>query len=81
MKKTYSESHEPNGLTFLLLALSVLLIGSSTVAYGQQFSDSFETAPDFGDFRLFSSPNSVTFAGGFTQTQGNPDLYETGGER
>ena len=78
MKKTHSESHGMNGLPFLLLALSVLFIGTSTVAYGQQFSDSFETAPDFGDFTLFSSPNSVTFTGGFTQTQGIPGLYETG---
>ncbi len=77
MKKTYCENHQPKGLQFLLLALFIVLIGSSTVAYGQ-FSDSFETAPDLGDFSLFPSPNSVTFTVGFTQTQGIPGLYHTG---
>jgi hypothetical protein len=77
MKKTYRENHQPKGLQFLTLALFVVLFGSSTVAYGQ-FSDSFETAPNFGNFTLFSSPNSVTFTGGFTQSQGIPSLYVSG---
>jgi len=77
MNKTYRENHRPSGLRFLILALFIVLIGSSTVAYGQ-FSDSFETAPNQGDFTLFSSPNSVTFTGGFTQSQGIPSLYVTG---
>jgi len=77
MIKTYRENHPSNRLPFLLLAL-VVCLGSSTVAHGQ-FSTSFEEdAPNFGDFTLFSSPNSVTFTGGFTQTQGNPSLYKTG---
>ena len=77
MNKTYRENHQPNGLQFLLLAL-VLCIGSSTVAYGQ-FSTSFESdAPNQGDFTLFPTPNSVTFIGGFTQTQFNPSLYHSG---
>jgi len=79
MNKTYRENHQPNGLQFLLLALFIVLIGSSTAAYGQQFPpDSFETAPNFGTFTLFSSPNIVTFTGGFTQSQGIPSLYVTG---
>ncbi|MCH8017398.1 MAG: hypothetical protein IH917_12320, partial [Acidobacteria bacterium] len=77
MKKTHCGNHQPNGLQFLLLALFIVLIGSSTAAYGQ-FSDSFETAPNFGTFTLFSSPNTVTFTGGFTQSQGIPSLYVTG---
>ncbi|MCH6569934.1 MAG: hypothetical protein IH794_07490, partial [Acidobacteria bacterium] len=78
MNKTYRENHRPSGLRFLILALFIVLIGSSTVAYGQ-FSTSFESdAPNFGDFTLFSSPNSVTFTGGFTQTQGNPSQYHSG---
>ncbi len=78
MKKTYFGIHQPDWPKVLLLAIFVALIGSSTVAYGQEFSDSFETAPDFGDFTLFPSPNSVTLTGGFTQTLGIKDLYKTG---
>jgi hypothetical protein len=78
MKKTDCAIHQPGFRKFLLLAVFVALIGFSTAAYGQQFSDSFETAPNFGDFTLFPSPNSVTFTGGFTQTQGIPSLYVTG---
>ena len=78
MKKTYCGMNHANGLRLILLALFVVLIGSSTAAHGQQFSDSFETAPNFGNFTLFPSPNSVTFTGGFTQTQGNPSLYKSG---
>ena len=74
MKKTCRVPKFPK---FLLLALLVALIGSSTVAHGQT-SDSFETAPNFGTFTLFSSPNTVTFTGGFTQSQGIPSLYVTG---
>ena len=78
MNKTYRENHRPSGLRFLILALFIVLIGSSTVAYGQ-FSTSFESdAPNFGDFTLFSSPNSVTFTGGFTQTQNISSLYHSG---
>ena len=65
MIKTYRENHSSNRLPFLLLALLVALIGSSSAAYGQ-FPGDFESAPDFGTFALFSSPNSVTFTGGFT---------------
>ena len=79
MKKIYCGIHQTRGLQFLILALFIVLIGSSTAAYGQQFSpDSFETAPDFGTFSLFPSPNSVTFTGGFTQTQGISSLYHSG---
>ena len=78
MKKTYRENLQSKGLQFLLLALLIVLIGSSTGAHGQQFSDSFESAPDFGTFTLFSSPNLVTFTGGFTQTQGISSLYKSG---
>ena len=78
MKKTYCGIHQTRGLQFLTLALFIVLIGSSTAAHGQQFSDSFETAPDFGTFSLFPSPNSVTFTGGFTQTQGISSLYHSG---
>ncbi len=77
MNKTYRENHQPKGLQFLLLALLVALIGSSTVAHGQEFTN-FQTAPNFGDFTLFPSPNSVTFTGGFTQTQSIPSLYHSG---
>ncbi len=78
MIKTYGETHQPNRVQFLILALFIVLIGSSTAAYGQ-FSTSFEgDAPNFGDFTLFSSPNSVTFTGGFTQTQNQPGLYKSG---
>ncbi len=77
MKKTYCGIHQKRGLQFLILALFIVLIGSSTAAYGQ-FSDSFETAPDFGTFTRFTSPNSVTFTGGFTQTQGISSLYKSG---
>ncbi len=78
MNKTYRENHQTNGLQFLLLALFIVLIGSSTVAYGQDFFSNFQTAPNQGDFTLFSSPNSVTFTGGFTQSQVFPSLYVTG---
>ena len=77
MIKTYRENHPSNRLPFLLLAL-VVCLGSSTVAHGQISTSFEEDAPNFGDFTLFSSPNSVTFTGGFTQTQGNPSLYKTG---
>ena len=78
MKKTYGAIHQPDWLKFLPLAIFLVLIGSSTAAYGQ-FSTSFEEdAPNFGNFTLFPSPNSVTFTGGFTQTQGNPSLYKSG---
>ena len=79
MKNTYPGVNQPNWLKFIFCAILVVLIGSSTAAYGQQFFDSFETAPDMGDFTLFSSPNSVTFTGGFTQTQGQPSLYRNNG--
>ena len=73
MKATYQHSW-----LWFLVAIFMVLIGSSTAAYGQ-FSTSFEgDAPNFGDFTLFSSPNSVTFTGGFTQTQGDPSLYTSG---
>jgi len=78
MNKTYRENHRPSGIRFLILALFFVLIGFSTVAYGQ-FSTSFESdAPNQGDFTLFPTPNSVTFTGGFTQTQFNPSLYHSG---
>ena len=47
MKKTGGGIHQPDVLKYLLLAIFVALIGSSTAAYGQEFSDSFETTPDF----------------------------------
>jgi len=79
MIRTYRDNHLSNRVQFLLFAFLILLIGSSTVAYGQQFFTSFEgDAPNFGDFTLFPSPNSVTFTGGFTQTQGNRSLYHSG---
>ena len=78
MKKTYRDNHQSKGLQFLGLALFIVLIGSSTAAYGQDFFTNFQTAPNLGDFTLFSSPNSVTFTGGFTQTQGILSLYHSG---
>ncbi len=78
MNKTYRKNHQPKGLQFLIVALFVVLIGSSTAAHGQQFSDSFENAPNFGDFTLGTSPKSVTFTGGFTRTQGIFSLYHSG---
>jgi len=77
MWKTYRQNHPANRLPVLLLTL-VVCIGSSTVAYGQDFFSNFQTAPNLGDFTLFPSPNSVTFTGGFTQTQGNFSLYHSG---
>ncbi len=77
MNKTYRENHPTNRLPVLLLTL-VVCIGSSTVAYGQDFFSNFQTAPNQGDFTLFPSPNSVTFTGGFTQTQGIFSLYHSG---
>ena len=57
MNKTYRKNHQPNGLKFLLFAIFLVLIGSSTAAYGQ-FSTSFEEdAPNLGNFTLFPSPN------------------------
>jgi len=81
MKKTHCGNHQPNGLQFLLLAPLIVLIGSSTAAHGEQFFDSFESAPDFGTFELFSPPNLVTFTGGFTQSQGISRLYHNGGSK
>ena len=78
MKKTDGEIHQPDWLKLLLLAIFVALIGSSTAAYGQEFFEDFESAPNLGDFTRFPSPNSVTFTGGFTQTQGQPSLYHSG---
>ena len=78
MKKTDGEIHQPDWLKLLLLAIFVALIGSSTAAYGQEFFEDFESAPNLGDFTRFPSPNSVTFTGGFTQSQGQPSLYHSG---
>jgi len=63
MKSTYHGMNQRNWLTFMLFAILVALIGSSTAAYGQFFED-FESAPNLGDFTRFPSPNSVTFTGG-----------------
>jgi len=78
VKKTYCGMNHANGLRLMLLALLVVLIGSSTAAYGQEFFEDFESAPNLGDFTRFPAPNSVTFTGGFTQSQGQPGLYHSG---
>ena len=77
MKKNYRGMNRANGLRLMLLALFIVLIESPTVAYGQSPGD-FESAPNQGDFTLFTSPNLVTFTGGFTQTQGITSLYHSG---
>ena len=64
MKKTHCGNHQPNGLQFLLLALFIVLIGSSTTAYGQDVSTSFEFNDTSGSFTLGTSPKSVTFTNG-----------------
>ena len=78
MKKTHCGNHQPNGLQFLLLALFIVLIGSSTTAYGQDVSTSFEFNDTSGSFTLGTSPKSVTFTNGLAQTVNNSSLYRTG---
>jgi len=78
MKKTYCGIHQTRGLQFLILALFIVLIGSSTAAYGQDVSTSFEFFDTSGSFTLGTSPKSVTFTNGLAQTVGQRPLYHSG---
>ena len=78
MKKTYGVIHQPEWLKFSLLAVFVVLIGSSTAAYGQDVSTSFEFFDTSGSFKLGTSPKSVTFTNGLAQTVGQTPLYHSG---
>ena len=79
MKVTDHGLHLSNWLRFLLPAVLVVSLGSITTVSGQDVSTSFEgDAPNFGDFTLGTPPKTVTFTGGFTQTQGILSLYRTG---
>ena len=79
MKVTDHGLHQSNWLRFLLPAVLAVSLGSITTVSGQDVSTSFEgDAPNFGDFTLGTPPKTVTFTGGFTQTQGNPSLYHSG---
>ncbi len=56
MKKTDRAIHQPYFLKFLLLAILVTLIGSSTAAYGQQFFDSLRPLLTLVTSRSFRLP-------------------------
>ena len=79
MKMTDHGMHKSNWLSFILPAVVIVSLGSIATVSGQDVSTSFEgDAPNTGDFTLGTSPKTVTFTGGFTQTQGNPSLYRQG---